>query len=40
MKYYSYYKEAYGAVLSGWLGEYSVYEKKDGGYTYTEKNTV
>ena len=37
MKYYSYYKEAYGAVLSGWLGEYSFYEKKDGGYTYTEK---
>lgn len=37
MKYYSYYKEAYGAVLSGWLGKYSFYEKKDGGYTYTEK---
>ena len=38
MKYYAYYKESYGAVLSGWLGDYAVYEKKeDGGYQYTEK---
>ena len=24
-KYYSYYRQAYGAVLSGWLGEYYVH---------------
>lgn len=40
MKYYSYYREAYGAVLSGWIGSYAVYEKKDGRYTYTEKYGV
>lgn len=40
MKYYSYYKEAYDAVLSGWIGEYSVYEKKNEGYTFTEKYGV
>lgn len=36
-KYYSYYKEAYGAVLDGFLGAYAVYENVDGRYVYTEK---
>jgi len=37
MKYYSYYKEAYGAVLDGYLGTYAVYDNGDGRYEYTEK---
>ena len=37
MKYYSYYKEAYGAVLDGFLGTYAVYENVNGRYEYTEK---
>ena len=37
MKYYSYYKKAYGAVLNGFLGTYAVYENTDGRYRYKEK---
>lgn len=37
LKYYAYYKEAYGAVLSGLLGNYAVYEEINGRYVYTEK---
>lgn len=37
MKYFSYYKEAYGAVLDGYLGTYAVYDNTDGRYEYTEK---
>lgn len=36
MKYYSYYKEAYGAVLDGFLGTYATYENIDGRYVYKE----
>lgn len=37
MKYFSYYKEAYGAVLDGYLGTYAVYDNTNGRYEYTEK---
>ncbi len=30
MKYYGYYKEAYTAVLGGFVGEYEIQEKEDG----------
>lgn len=32
MKYYSYYKEAYTAVLGGFVGEYEIQEKEGGSY--------
>lgn len=32
MKYYSYYKEAYTAVLGGLVGEYEIQEKEGGAY--------
>lgn len=32
MKYYAYYKEAYGAVLDGLVGEYEIQEKEGGEY--------
>lgn len=32
MKYYSYYMEAYTAVLGGFVGEYEIQEKEDGDY--------
>lgn len=32
MKYYSYYKEAYSAVLGGFVGEYEIQEKEGGDY--------
>ena len=31
MKYFSYYKQAYGAVLDGFLGEYEIQEKSENG---------
>ena len=31
-KYFSYYREAFGAVLGGMIGDYTVYEKTDAGY--------
>lgn len=40
MKFYLYYKEAYGAVVDGMIGEYGVYEEKDGRYDYTIKYGV
>ena len=40
MKFYSYYKEAYGAVLDGMIGEYGVYEETDGRYEYKLKYGV
>ena len=32
MKMFSYYREAYGAVLGGMVGEYEIQEKEDGSY--------
>lgn len=32
MKMFSYYREAYGAVLGGMVGEYEIQEKEDGEY--------
>ncbi|MDD6243291.1 MAG: M23 family metallopeptidase [Roseburia hominis] len=32
MKMFSYYREAYGAVLGGMVGEYEIQEKEDGAY--------
>lgn len=32
MKYYDYYKEAYSAVLGGFVGEYEIQEKEGGDY--------
>ena len=32
MKMFSYYREAYGAVLDGMVGEYEIQEKEDGSY--------
>lgn len=32
MKYFSYYREAYGAVLGGLVGEYEIQEKEGGSY--------
>lgn len=32
MKYFSYYKEAYSAVLDGFVGEYEIQEKEGGAY--------
>lgn len=29
MKYYTYYREAYGAVLDGWVGEYEIQKNAD-----------
>ncbi len=40
MKFYLYYKEAYGAVVDGMIGEYGVYEEKEGRYDYTIKYGV
>ncbi|WP_075679539.1 M23 family metallopeptidase [Roseburia sp. 831b] len=38
MKYYPYYKEAYSAVLDGYVGTYEIEEKqKDGTVSYVEK---
>ncbi len=31
MKYYSYYREAYGAVLDGWVGEYQIEQEGENG---------
>lgn len=31
MKYYSYYREAYGAVLDGWVGEYQIEQERENG---------
>lgn len=32
MKMFSYYREAYGGVLGGMVGEYEIQEKEDGSY--------
>lgn len=38
LKYYPYYKEAYGAVLNGFVGEYKIEtQKKDGSVSYEKK---
>lgn len=37
MKYYPYYREAYGAVLDGMVGEYETGEEKDGRTVWVKK---
>lgn len=40
MKYYSYYREAYGAVLDGFLGEYTEKSTDENGKTTETKSMV
>lgn len=37
LKYYPYYREAYGAVLDGWVGEYEIQVEKDNAVVWEKK---